>query len=233
MRKRMCAVVALVLFSGAARAQSQGDILRHMADCHDDYKNDYSGYLRCMADVEDEIERFYRGRQDTDWSTNYVPSPQDVGAYNDLITCIASAKTSPDIAVCRASYKLATHPATTSPMVAAGGPVPDIPDAGTAHGDFVKCMYYAQTPAQIDKCSADYKAAQSAPPKPIPVGLPIGPDSYPECSQRDPSITEQECNSRLAPDAKILSACERLATQPEGATQPEAYRLCAVKVAKR
>lgn len=226
-------IVAVVLLGGAARAQSQGDILRRMADCHDNYKNDYSGYLRCMADVEDEIDRSYQETQDTDLSTNYVPSPQDVGAYNDLITCIASAKTSPEIAVCRASYKLATHPATTSPTVAAGAPVPDIPDAGTAHGDFLKCMYYAQTPAQIDKCSADYKAAQSAPPRPLPAGLPIGPNSYPECSQRDPSVTEQECNSRLTPDAPILSACRRFATQPEGATQPEAYRLCAVKAAKR
>lgn len=57
--------------------------------------------------------------------------------------------------------------------------------------------------------------------------------TYSECSQHDPSLTETECNDRLRPNAPILAECKQFATEPEGMTQPEAYRTCAVKVPKK
>jgi hypothetical protein len=55
---------------------------------------------------------------------------------------------------------------------------------------------------------------------------------YPECEQRDPSLSLKDCSDRLRPGAPIVQQCASLATADPGITQPEEYRVCAVKVPK-
>lgn len=150
MGKRISYVLtATILFCiGSVRpafAQSGGDILRHMADCEDDYKtaDDSSAYLRCMADVQDEIDGL-------DNSTSYRPSEADrklLTTQGDFNVCEFRAKTQADKDKCEADYRQQT------------GSTPDPVDTATAHGKFTACLYLATTTDEVDKCNADFQTA--------------------------------------------------------------------------
>jgi hypothetical protein len=95
--------------------------------------------------------------------------------------------------------------------------------------------YAAEQKAKAQKAKDDLVRDLSSSDKPshsIIVKKPIiatAAISYPECAQRDHTVGSDECNARLKPNAPIVAACSSLATN-DGGTQPEAYRLCAVKV---
>jgi hypothetical protein len=56
--------------------------------------------------------------------------------------------------------------------------------------------------------------------------------NYPECEQRDPSLSAKDCSDRMRPGAPVVQQCASLATAEPGITQPEEYRLCAAKAPK-
>lgn len=72
-------------------------------------------------------------------------------------------------------------------------------------------------------------------PSPMGSGNPGGyvEFDYPECAQRDPSLTAVECNNRLMPGAALLGECLRFSNGNPELTQPAEYRNCAVKVPQK
>lgn len=56
--------------------------------------------------------------------------------------------------------------------------------------------------------------------------------NYPECDQRDPSLSARDCSDRMRPGAPVVPQCAALATAEPGITQPEDYRECAAKAPK-
>jgi hypothetical protein len=204
MRKNMLwgLSLAALAITGVARAQNTGDVYRHMADCQDAYKasQDDSAFLRCMADVQDEIDNLSSddasGEQNTGDIYRHMADCQDAykASQDDsaFLRCMADVQDEIDgmdshsasgenpgaAARARAQYQfqicehdarsqsdrdncLADFHTKVGPNVEPSAGGPDISDEGTPHGDLTKCIYLAQTPAEIKACGDKYETATS------------------------------------------------------------------------
>jgi hypothetical protein len=99
---------------------------------------------------------------------------------------------------------------------------------GLAVTDFVVAS--AKVPAQHLPPAAEQNKLTAAAQVPSPTGETVF--NYPECEQRDPSLSAKDCSDRLLPGAPIVQQCASLATADPGNTQPEEYRVCAAKAPK-
>lgn len=178
-----------------AFGQSSGDILRHMADCEDDYKitNDSSAYLRCMADVQDEIDGL---------DSSSSVSPKEAAVFDAQVNfnaCEYHAKSKSEMDKCVADYRRVV------------GGVPDSIDTATAQGKFYKCIYLAKTVDEVHKCSSDLQAASV--PKPLPASNDNAQSLF------ITQVKENSAAGKTSPAANAAIAAGFTATSPQQAEQ--------------